>query len=219
MPWREVCAMDEKLRFITAVLDEDANMSELCESFGIRGKTGYKWLARYRGHGSAGLRERSRAPHRVPWAIARAQGFERFRQEFNHQRPHEALNQRAPVTHYAPSPRRYPARLQDPVDPADYQVRRVRSNGEIKWRGEKIFVSAPLIGEVIGVKETENGPSEIYFGPIALGIIDPMTGKLKSHSRGRRGGQLSSRSTPSETENVLPMSPVVQLPQRGSLVS
>jgi hypothetical protein len=122
--------------------------------------------------------------------------FERFRQEFNCERPHEALGQTAPEQHYTASLLRYPAGLEDPVYPADYQPRRVRSNGESKWAGEKIFLSAPLIGEVVGVKETEDGDGEIYFGPVPLAIIDRVTLQLRRSSPRRRGGQPSSRSTP-----------------------
>ena len=41
--------------------------------------------------------------------------FDRFRYEFNHERPHEALAQSAPASHYPPAPRRYPTRLEGPV--------------------------------------------------------------------------------------------------------
>jgi putative transposase len=117
------------------------------------------------------------------------QRFHRFRHEFNHERPHEALGQTAPAHHHAPSPRRYPARLQSPVYPPDYQVRRVRHNGEIKWAGELIFLSTPLIGELVGVKETDTGDAELYFGPVPLATIDRFTFKLKRSSPGWRGGQ------------------------------
>jgi hypothetical protein len=36
-------------------------------------------------------------------------------------------------------------------------VRRVRSNGQIKWAGELIFVGEALIGEPVGITETEGG--------------------------------------------------------------
>ena len=75
MPWQEVCPMDEKVRFIAAVLAEEQSMAELCESFGVSRKTGYKWLARYAERGPEGLYDLSRAPHRVPWAISPAQGI------------------------------------------------------------------------------------------------------------------------------------------------
>ena len=69
MPWREVCSMEEKLLFVASVLADEASMTELCESFGVSRKTGYKWLLRYREQGLEGLHELPRTPHRVPWAI------------------------------------------------------------------------------------------------------------------------------------------------------
>ena len=135
------------------------------------------------------------------------QRFDRFRHEFNHERPHEALGQTTPDQHYCASLRRYPARLVDPAYPPDYQVRRVRSNGEIKWAGEKIFLSMPLIGEIVGVKEIDNGDAELYFGPIQLAVIDRVTRKFKRSSPNRRGEQPSSHSTPANPEKVLPMLP------------
>ena len=56
MPWREVCPMDERVRLIGAVLAAEQSMRELCASFGISRKTGYKWLTRYTRQGPAGLR-------------------------------------------------------------------------------------------------------------------------------------------------------------------
>lgn len=60
--------MDERLRFI-AGLRSGLGMGEACRSYGISRKTGYKWLERYKAEGPSGLEERSRAPHRMPWAI------------------------------------------------------------------------------------------------------------------------------------------------------
>lgn len=70
MPWRETCAMDERLQFIAACVEGEAPITELCERFGISRKTGYKWLGRYREEGAAGLAERSRRPKRVPRQVA-----------------------------------------------------------------------------------------------------------------------------------------------------
>jgi putative transposase len=60
--------MDERVRFI-AGLRSGLGMGEACRSYGISRKTGYKWLERYKTEGPSGLEERSRAPHRMPWAI------------------------------------------------------------------------------------------------------------------------------------------------------
>lgn len=380
MPWREVCPMDERMRFILAVKAEEESMAALCEEFGVSRKTGYKWLARYRERGAAGLQDASHAPRVVPWAITQAQAeaivgvrrahpswgpkklcaklrqrapgqswpapstigellrreglsaarkrrrravpnpgplgvavsandiwcidfkgwfrtgdgarcdpltvtdaysryllctrvvsapngeccraelervfreyglprairsdngapfasvgagglsrlsawwvklgivpqridpgkpqqngrhermhgtlnaetatppaaslgaqqrrFERFRAEFNHERPHEALGQTPPAQHYQRSPRSYPARLEDPAYPPDYELRRVRPNGEIKWQGEKVYISEALVSEVVGLRDTEEADAQVYFGPILLGVIDGITLKL-----------------------------------------
>jgi hypothetical protein len=70
-----------------------------------------------------------------------------------YERPQEALGQVVPAAVYTPSPRPYPARLEDPPYASDFELRRFRSNGEIKWQGELIFIAQPLVGEVIGLHE------------------------------------------------------------------
>jgi DNA-binding transcriptional ArsR family regulator len=62
MPWRENCAMDERIGFINDHLSKLWTMTELCERYEISRKTGYKWLERYTLFGAAGLMERPRAP-------------------------------------------------------------------------------------------------------------------------------------------------------------
>jgi putative transposase len=146
-------------------------------------------------------------------AAAQQRRFDAFRAEFNHQRPHEALGQTTPARHYTPSARAYPNRLEDPHYPTDFELRRVRSNGEIRWQGELVFIGEALIGEVIGLMETEDGDAEVYFGPVSLGIIDGVSLKLIRRHPGQgstagRGGQPAALSSPSKSEKVLPMLPV-----------
>ena len=64
--------------------------------------------------------------------------FDRFRQDFNANRPHEALGQQPPASFYRPSPRAYPERLQEPWYDAWHAMRRVRartgrSSGAATW--------------------------------------------------------------------------------------
>ena len=47
MPWKTVCAMDEKVRFIGDCLNGLFEFSELCDRYGISRKAGYKWVYRY----------------------------------------------------------------------------------------------------------------------------------------------------------------------------
>jgi transposase InsO family protein len=63
MPWTECSVMDERLRLVARLLDGEG-MSEVCRSFGISRKTGYKIFNRYREHGLEALTDRSRRPWR-----------------------------------------------------------------------------------------------------------------------------------------------------------
>ena len=98
--------------------------------------------------------------------------FDAFRRHYNEERPHEALGQRPPADLYAPSPRRMPERVEDPWYDADHEVRRVRTRGEIKWRGEFAFVSEALVGELVGLAELDNGDHVVRFCGHDLGVID-----------------------------------------------
>ena len=63
MPWKESSVMDERLRFISLLLEGEA-MSAACLEFGISRKTGYKIYQRYKESGSEALTDRSRRPYR-----------------------------------------------------------------------------------------------------------------------------------------------------------
>ena len=72
MPWKECSVMEERLRFVARLLEGEA-MSEVCRSFGISRKTGYKIFNRYKEHGLEALSDRSRRPvryaHQLPGQI------------------------------------------------------------------------------------------------------------------------------------------------------
>lgn len=104
--------------------------------------------------------------------------FDRFRAEFNHQRPHEALGQQMPAEHYQRSPRRMPDRVAEPWYDAEHAVRRVRPTGEIKWGGERVFISEALAGEPVGITETGSGDWLVRFASVDLGVIDRRAKKL-----------------------------------------
>ena len=63
MPWKETSVMEERLRFVARLLEGEA-MSDVCRSFGISRKTGYKIFNRYKEHGLEALCDRSRRPVR-----------------------------------------------------------------------------------------------------------------------------------------------------------
>ncbi len=50
MVWRATCAMEERLRFVMAAVENDAPFAVLCRRFGVSPKIGYKWLDHRRGN-------------------------------------------------------------------------------------------------------------------------------------------------------------------------
>ena len=114
--------------------------------------------------------------------------FDRMRREFNAERPHEALGQRPPARLYVPSPRPYPARLEDPWYDATHQVRRVKRMGQIKWGGDAVFVSEAVRGELVGLAETERGDWTVRFMHVELGRIDRTTRRFTPAWHGRTLG-------------------------------
>lgn len=113
--------------------------------------------------------------------LAQQARFDRFRLIYNTERPHEALGQAPPASRYESSPRPYPERLGDIEYPPLTEVRRVRSNGQIKWRGELVFVSESLVGELVGITE-DKASWLVSFGPIPLGVLYPHRSSLSPFS-------------------------------------
>src|SRR5580692_2809345 len=100
--------------------------------------------------------------------LERLRSFQRL---YNEERPHEALGNDTPAEHYAVSPRRFDGILREPHYGPDHAVRRVRHNGEIRGQGNTIYISAALIGEPVGLIESQDGGWSVHYGPIALGVI------------------------------------------------
>ncbi len=109
-----------------------------------------------------------------PAANLAAQGrrLEAFMLYYNNERPHEALGQTPPATHYQPAARVYSGRLRSPEYADDWQLRRVRHSGEIKWQGRTLYISESLAGEPVGLAEQEDGTWALWYGPVPLGSID-----------------------------------------------
>lgn len=111
---------------------------------------------------------------RPPAADATAQQarLDRFRQEFNQERPHEALGMQYPAERYRSSPRRYPRRLPELEYPGHCELRKVSSAGTLKWRGQTLYVSEVFDGEIVSLEEIDDGLWSVCFGPLLLGRYD-----------------------------------------------
>ncbi|MBB4316285.1 transposase InsO family protein [Roseospira marina] len=119
------------------------------------------------------------------------QRFAVFREAFNEERPHEALGQKPPASVFRPSARAFDGVLRSPEYPADALVRRVRHNGEIKWRGTTLFVSEVLVGEPLGLFPIADDVWLVKYGPLALGTLRGRAGLEKPGSgpRSRPGSR------------------------------
>jgi transposase InsO family protein len=136
------------------------------------------------------LKDEAISPPKSTWRRQQI-AFDHFRQEFNNERPHEALGQRFPAELYHSSPRPYPLILPEITYPDDMPVRWVKHQGDIKWKGHHVYLTATLAGELVGLRQTDNDLWDIYFGPIRLAQLDTERKKLIHLPRTRRNKPLN----------------------------
>jgi putative transposase len=139
-------------------------------------------------------RSLKQATAQPPAASLRAQqkAFDRFRQEYNWQRPHQALAMKTPAELYVPSSRGYPSRLLEPNYSGECDVRHVGPCGTMTWCRQKIFVGKVLAGEAIGLEPIDDGQWKLWFFQHPLGIFD------ERQSRVRKLDQKAEPAAPSE---------------------
>jgi transposase InsO family protein len=94
--------------------------------------------------------------------------FDRFGREYNAERPHEGIGQRRPAELWTPPTRCYPSSLREPEYPGHLEVRRVRTHGEIKFHGRRVFLSESLAGELVGLEPVDEGLWSVIFNTTLL---------------------------------------------------
>jgi len=144
------------------------------------------------------------------------QALDRFRQEYNEVRPHEALGMRTPASVYQPSTRKFPARVPEPEYPASLLVRSVHPHGHFRWKKDDVFLSEVLWGERVGLLAEDDRWFTVYFAHLPLARFDSR--KLRVTPLPARGfasvgggeGEVSPSPAPHplEEEKVSGMSPV-----------
>jgi len=117
------------------------------------------------------LKAQTSQPPAVTWQQQQVR-FNQFRTHYNEERPHEALGQTPPATHWCQSERRMPSRIEAPWYNADHEVRQVRPTGEIQWRGKRIYIGEALAREPVGIAEVDNDIHVVRFCGRDLGTID-----------------------------------------------
>jgi putative transposase len=117
-----------------------------------------------------------------------------FQQLYNEERPHQALDHATPADRYQASVRRFDGVLRKPDYGDDQDVRSVRYNGDIKWRGSTIYINEALVGEPVGLTENETGWT-VSYGPILLGSIEHRGDRLRRPKRKTWGCGLEDNAT------------------------
>ncbi len=136
------------------------------------------------------------------------QAFDRFRVEYNEDRPHEAISQQPPASLYSPSPRPYPLIVPEMTYPEGAVVRTVLSQGDISWKNRHVYLSDTLAGELVGLRQTSDRLWDIYFGPIKLAQLDTHDYRLIHLPRTRKKRKADEEKKEQKSKKVLPMCPV-----------
>jgi putative transposase len=113
-----------------------------------------------------------------PRATIRAQqsAFDRFTPCYNEQRPHEALDMKTPSELYSSSSREMPTGLGEFEYADTFEVRRVRTDGSIKWEGEHIFIGSAMRGEFVGIEPVGERDWHLHIGGMRLGVLHEESG-------------------------------------------
>jgi transposase InsO family protein len=97
--------------------------------------------------------------------------LDRWRQEFNQVRPHEALEGKTPAELYRPSERRH----RDAVPatyPPHFVIKHVFNNGGLSINGDQYFVSLSLAGHDVGLEQLDELRWRIWFHDIDCGELE-----------------------------------------------
>jgi transposase InsO family protein len=111
---------------------------------------------------------------RPPRATLAAQqrAFNRFRQEYNEERPHAFLKGRTPSALYRPSTRTYTGALPPLEYPGHFLVKRVTNAGTIRFKTRLLYLSTALKAHRVGLEEVDDGIWSLHFCDVLLGRFD-----------------------------------------------
>lgn len=94
----------------------------------------------------------------------------RWQLEFNHLRPHEALDMQVPAAAYRRSNRPYrgPRR---PWYPPECDLRRVNRKGYIKYLGRPRYIGLALVGQTVALRRLDDDTAALLYYDMELGRL------------------------------------------------
>ncbi len=107
-----------------------------------------------------------------------------WKEEFNHQRPHQALGMKTPGEVYTASSKSYGGLPEDLRYEKLPQSRKISRRGLLKWKSRSIFISEALAGWSVGLSPREDGLIDLYFANLLLGQLEPATHSFQRAASG-----------------------------------
>src|ERR1039457_6350883 len=98
--------------------------------------------------------------------------FDRFRQVFNYERPHEGLNNATPGSVYQPSSVLLPRNAIEFVYSHGFMLRRVNNSGDISWHKDRVFIGEVFRFEILGFEQVDEDFYKVYFRDVEIGEFD-----------------------------------------------
>jgi hypothetical protein len=102
---------------------------------------------------------------------AQQRRFERWQHTYNHERPHESLDQQRPAEFYQPSDRRLNERDKMFRYPADYEVKQISSSGFLAHEGRSYHVGEAFAHKRVGLRLNAQSQTELHFANVHLGNL------------------------------------------------
>lgn len=102
--------------------------------------------------------------------LAEQRACDRWRQEFNHVRPHEALGGKTPAELYKRSDRT-PVRTTYLYAPG-WLVRTVKENGALRISGVQVHAGKALVRERVALEPLGGGTHRLWFRDLDLGVVE-----------------------------------------------
>ena len=103
---------------------------------------------------------------------AQQRAFNAYQLSYNQYRPHEALNDKPPANYYRPSTRLYAGQEIEFEYPDHYVIRKVRSDGNMRWKQAYVYVANLLAGEHVGLEPLDGDCWTVYLSGLKLGMLD-----------------------------------------------
>ena len=114
---------------------------------------------------------------------AQQRRLNRFVKEYNHIRPHEALDMETPASVHDFSTRPYPEKIPNFEYEPEMRVLKVTKNGAMRWGAYNwVYLSASLQGKYVGALEIGNGIWRVFYRNVFLGYFNENELRTKDKS-------------------------------------